>query len=99
MSPVVKNRKILGGVLASVVLIGSSGVSAAQSEGGIPASETFENASGKQAFKTLESASREFEVSFVKVSQTCKIDHASFEAVEVPFERMPAAIQQIHLEV
>lgn len=47
----------------------------------------------------LQSDSREFEASFLKVSAGCKVDHAAFDAVEVAVREIPSEVRAIHAKV
>lgn len=94
------NQKAKLAVLTGLnIVIGATGIAAHAASAHADSTMQNQDSNSSRASDVLQSDTREFEASFLKVSAGCKVDHAAFDAVEVAVREIPAEVRAIHAEV
>jgi hypothetical protein len=94
------NQKAKQAIIAGLnLMIGATGVVVLSANAHADAALSKQDIQPSRAGDMLQSDTREFESSFLKVSATCKSSHSAFDAVAVAIQNIPADVRAIHAEI
>ena len=94
------NQKAKQAIIAGLnLMIGATGLAALSASAHADTTHNKQDVKPSRASDVLQSDTREFESSFLKVSATCKSSHSAFDAVAVAIQEIPADVRAIHAEV
>lgn len=90
-----KTTALTGLNLALAATLSTGAAAAANNQATSPDAES----NAARASAVLHADTREFEASFLRVSASCKVSHAAFEAVRVGLENVSSETVRIHAEI